>query len=164
MKKINKTTNIILRVTEEDKKYIKEQAALANMNVSQFILTTAYNTKIVVNNNIPELLLGMTRIGTNINQIAHLCNSQKSVNNNLLDSVLKKQKELKKLADEDSTEFGIILRAKGIVPALNGKTWYEFDLTPGEYEIREAAPDYTGRLCVIGSELKEDKVAELWGI
>ena len=94
MKKTNKTTNIILRVTEEDKKYIKEQAALANMNVSQFILTTAYNTKIVVNNNIPELLLGMTRIGTNINQIAHLCNSQKSVNNNLLDSVLKKQKEL----------------------------------------------------------------------
>jgi uncharacterized protein (DUF1778 family) len=97
MKKTNKTTNIILRVTEEDKKYIKEQAALVNMNVSQFILTTAYNKKIVVNNNIPELLLGMTRIGTNINQIAHLCNSQKSVNNNLLDSVLKKQKELEKL-------------------------------------------------------------------
>ena len=71
---------------------------------------------------------------------------------------------LKKLADENSTEYGIILRAKGIVPAADGKTWFEFDLTPGEYEIREASPDYTGRLCVIGSELKEDKVAALWGI
>ncbi|MBP5224650.1 MAG: GTP-binding protein, partial [Lachnospiraceae bacterium] len=57
---------------------------------------------------------------------------------------------------------GIILRAKGIVPLTDG-TWAHFDLVPGEYEIREGAADYTGRLCVIGSELKEDKLAELFG-
>ena len=64
----------------------------------------------------------------------------------------------------DNKEYGTILRAKGIVPASDKDTWYEFDLTPGEYEIRDASPDYTGRLCVIGAELKEDKVASLWGI
>ena len=71
---------------------------------------------------------------------------------------------LNKLADPESREFGMILRAKGIVPAKDGSTWHEFDLTPGEVEIREAGADYTGRLCVIGSDLKEDKVKELWGI
>ena len=70
---------------------------------------------------------------------------------------------LKKLSDEDSDEFGIILRAKGIVPDKEGK-WQEFDLVPGEYEIRQGSPDYTGKLCVIGSKLKEDKVAELFGL
>ncbi|MCR4739585.1 MAG: GTP-binding protein [Lachnospiraceae bacterium] len=71
---------------------------------------------------------------------------------------------LKALADEDSREYGIVLRAKGMVPASDNKTWYEFDLTPGEYEIREGSADYTGRLCVIGAELKEEKVSKLFGI
>lgn len=70
---------------------------------------------------------------------------------------------LKKLADMENREFGMILRAKGMVPDASGK-WHEFDLTPGEYEIRESSADYTGRLCVIGSELKEDKVKELFGV
>ena len=70
---------------------------------------------------------------------------------------------LKKLADEDSTEYGIILRAKGIVQNEEGK-WLHFDLVPGEEEVRYGAADYTGRLCVIGSELKEDKLAELFGL
>ncbi len=70
---------------------------------------------------------------------------------------------LKKLADPDSREYGIILRAKGMVPDAAGQ-WHEFDLTPGEYEIRESSADYTGRLCVIGSELKEHEVAELFGV
>ena len=70
---------------------------------------------------------------------------------------------LEKLADADSTEYGIILRAKGMVPDASG-SWHEFDLTPGEYEIRNSSPDYTGRLCVIGSGLKEHEVAELFGI
>ncbi len=70
---------------------------------------------------------------------------------------------LKKLSDEDSREFGIILRAKGIVETNEGG-WIEFDLTPGEYEIRDCAPDYTGRLCVIGSDLKEHEVGELFGL
>ena len=43
-------------------------------------------------------------------------------------------------------------------------SWIYFDMVPGEYELREGEPDYTGRLCVIGSGLKEDKIAELFGI
>ena len=71
---------------------------------------------------------------------------------------------LKKLADsEESREYGIILRAKGMVPSNEGG-WIYFDLTPEEYEVREGQPDVTGKLCVIGSELKEDKVAELFRV
>ncbi len=66
---------------------------------------------------------------------------------------------LKKLANTD--EYGQILRAKGIVPATDG-TFIYFDLVPGEYELREGTPDYTGKLCVIGSNLKEDALAELF--
>ena len=58
-------------------------------------------------------------------------------------------------------EYGVILRAKGMVPAQDG-TWMYFDLTPGEYEIRGGEPDYTGRLCVIGAQLKEDQLARLF--
>lgn len=61
----------------------------------------------------------------------------------------------------EETEFGIILRAKGMLPAADG-TWLYFDLVPGEYEIRNGAPDYTGRLCVIGSKLDTDKLEKLF--
>ena len=70
---------------------------------------------------------------------------------------------LDKLSVEEDNPFGIILRAKGIVPDKDGK-WQEFDLVPGEYEIREGSPDYTGKLCVIGSKLDEAKIAELFGL
>ena len=70
---------------------------------------------------------------------------------------------LDKLSVEEDNEYGIILRAKGIVPDKDGK-WLEFDLVPGEYELRQGAADYTGKLCVIGSELKEDKIAELFNV
>ena len=69
---------------------------------------------------------------------------------------------LKALAD-DSNLYGFILRAKGIVPNTEGE-WIHFDLTPGEYEIRKGAADYTGKLCVIGSELKEDQLIQLFGV
>lgn len=62
-----------------------------------------------------------------------------------------------------SEEYGIILRAKGMLPSENG-TWIYFDMVPEETEIREGAPEYTGRLCVIGSKLKEDKLASLFGL
>ena len=62
-----------------------------------------------------------------------------------------------------SDEYGPILRAKGMLPAEDG-TWIYFDMVPEETEIREGAPEYTGRLCVIGSKLKEDKLAELFGL
>ncbi|MCM1156979.1 MAG: GTP-binding protein [Clostridium sp.] len=70
---------------------------------------------------------------------------------------------LKKLADSGNGEYGMILRAKGMVPGVDG-TWIYFDLTPEEYEIREGRPDVTGKLCVIGSELKEEKIAELFHV
>ena len=63
----------------------------------------------------------------------------------------------------DSGEYGIVLRAKGILPCTCGK-WLHFDYVPEEHEVRVGAADYTGRLCVIGSELKEDKLAELFGL
>ena len=69
---------------------------------------------------------------------------------------------LSKLADEDSKEYGLILRAKGIVPGQDGR-WIHFDLVPGEEEIRYGAADYTGRICVIGAELKEEALRDLFG-
>ena len=62
-----------------------------------------------------------------------------------------------------SEEYGIILRAKGMLPAEDG-TWIYFDMVPEETEIREGAPEYTGRLCVIGSKLNEEKLAQLFGL
>ncbi|MCB5387293.1 GTP-binding protein [Blautia glucerasea] len=62
-----------------------------------------------------------------------------------------------------SEEYGVILRAKGMLPAEDG-TWIYFDMVPEETEIREGSPEYTGRLCVIGSKLKENKLAELFGV
>jgi G3E family GTPase len=69
--------------------------------------------------------------------------------------------QILKVLSADSDEYGIILRAKGMVPDPEG-TWIHFDLVPGEYEVRTGSADYTGRLCVIGSKLKEDKLAELF--
>ena len=62
-----------------------------------------------------------------------------------------------------SEEYGVILRAKGMLPAEDG-TWIYFDMVPEETEIREGSPEYTGRLCVIGSKLNEEKLAELFGV
>lgn len=62
----------------------------------------------------------------------------------------------------DSGEYGAVLRAKGIVDG--GDTWYEFDMVPGEHEIRPCGPDVTGKLCVIGSQLKEHEIAELFHV
>ena len=72
---------------------------------------------------------------------------------------------LEKMLESLSTseEYGVILRAKGMLPAEDG-TWIYFDMVPEETEIREGSPEYTGRLCVIGSKLKEDKLAELFGV
>ena len=61
----------------------------------------------------------------------------------------------------EAEDLGMVLRAKGMLPCTDG-TWMHFDLVPGEYEIRTGAADYTGRLCVIGSKLKEEKLEELF--
>ncbi len=61
---------------------------------------------------------------------------------------------------ENEAEYGLVLRAKGMLPSDNG-IWIYFDYVPGEVNVREGSPEYTGRVCVIGSELKEDKIKEL---
>lgn len=67
------------------------------------------------------------------------------------------------LAKLDDGEYGMVLRAKGIVPCADGG-WIHFDYTPGEQNIRKGPADYTGRLCVIGSKLADEKLAQLFGV
>ena len=57
-----------------------------------------------------------------------------------------------------TAEFGDVLRAKGMLPTENPGEWLYFDLVPEQYEIREGRPDYTGKVCVIGSSLKEEEL------
>ena len=66
-----------------------------------------------------------------------------------------------KALSADNNEYGIILRAKGMLPSQDG-TWIYFDMVPEEYEIREGQPEYTGRLCVIGSKIDETKLEKLF--
>ena len=68
---------------------------------------------------------------------------------------------LKDLSSSD--KYGYILRAKGIL-CTPDKKWLHFDLVPGEYEIREGAADYTGRICVIGKDLVEEDICQLFGV
>lgn len=63
----------------------------------------------------------------------------------------------------DSEAYGTILRAKGMVEAEDG-SWIYFDMVPGEYELRDGEPDYTGRLCVIGTGIDGHRLEELFGI
>ena len=67
------------------------------------------------------------------------------------------------LAELDQGGYGSILRAKGIVPGEDGQ-WLHFDYVPEEHEVRTGPADYTGRLCVIGADLKEDRLAGLFGL
>ena len=64
----------------------------------------------------------------------------------------------------DSGEYGAILRAKGIVAAADGGQWLHYDFVPEEHQVRRGPADYTGRICVIGSQLKEDKLSLLFGL
>ena len=75
------------------------------------------------------------------------------------------REELEKMLESlsASEEYGVILRAKGMLPAEDG-TWIYFDMVPEETEIREGSPEYTGRLCVIGSKLNEEKLVKLFGV
>ena len=64
---------------------------------------------------------------------------------------------------ESDSSYGNVLRAKGMVAGEDGQ-WIYFDMVPEEHEVRTGAPEYTGRICVIGAELNEDKLAELFGV
>lgn len=75
------------------------------------------------------------------------------------------EQELKEALEifANTEKYGSILRAKGILPNINGE-WMYFDLVPGEFEIRTGNPDYTGRLCVIGTDLKTEEIEKLFHI
>ena len=66
---------------------------------------------------------------------------------------------LKALSETEA--YGTVLRSKGIIQMSDG-SWRQFDLVPQEYEVREGQPDYTGRLCVIGTDLKEEELLVLF--
>ena len=71
------------------------------------------------------------------------------------------EKSLKAL--DNTEEYGVVLRAKGIV-ALSDGTWAHFDYVPGEYNVRTGSAEVTGKICVIGSKLAEDKLARVFGL
>ena len=72
-----------------------------------------------------------------------------------------KENDIPGIAGIDTRALTKILRAKGMVAGKNGE-WIYFDMVPEEADVREGAPEYTGRICVIGSKLKEDKLEELF--
>ena len=104
---------INFRISLEEKKKLQAKAKQAHMSISSYIIALSENKKITVAENIPELLLEITRIGTNINQIAHIGNSQKYVNKQQLDEVLNliediesiMQKILSEIFNEDEHTF-----------------------------------------------------------
>ena len=67
------------------------------------------------------------------------------------------------VALDNQVEYGFVLRAKGIV-ALEDGTWAHFDYVPGEYNVRTGSAEVTGKICVIGSKLAEDKLASVFGL
>ncbi|HAZ91530.1 MAG TPA: cobalamin biosynthesis protein CobW, partial [Eubacterium sp.] len=73
----------------------------------------------------------------------------------------KLDKILNELANNDE-DYGMVLRSKGMLPCEGSDEWLYFDLTPGEYEIRGGAPDFTGKIVVIGSKLDKDALMKLF--
>ncbi len=73
--------------------------------------------------------------------------------------------DLEAILDElaNGNAYGDVLRAKGMVPSKTEGQWYYFDIVPDEIEIRDGAPDYTGKVCVIGAELKEEALSKAFG-
>lgn len=88
------------RVTQTEKKELLMKAEQAHMSLSSYIVALSSNKKIVVTEKIPELLLEITRIGTNVNQIAHICNSQRYAKTEQLQEVLKSLGEVKSIMNK----------------------------------------------------------------
>ncbi len=76
-----------------------------------------------------------------------------------------KKEDLDKILDELAygDQYGEVLRAKGMIPGGENGRWLYFDLVPEQYEIRDGAPEYTGKVCVIGAKLKEDELKKAFG-
>lgn len=93
-------SRIEVRVTPSEKKELLMKAEQAHMSLSSYIVALSSNKKIVVTEKIPELLLEITRIGTNVNQIAHICNSQRYAKTEQLQEVLKSLGEVKSIMNK----------------------------------------------------------------
>ena len=78
---------------------------------------------------------------------------------------MRKREELDRILDELAygDQYGEVLRAKGMVPGEKEGSWLYFDLVPEQYEIRDGAPEYTGKVCVIGAKLKENELKKAFG-
>lgn len=96
----NKTQQILVRATPSEKKKLQEKAAQAHMSLSSYMIALSENKKIVVAENIPQLLVEITRIGTNINQIAHVCNSQKYVQTEQLTEINRLMQDVKSVMNK----------------------------------------------------------------
>ena len=105
MNKENKTEQLLIRITPTEKKNIQAKAATAHMSVSGYIVKLSEDKKIIVAEKIPQLLYEFAKIGTNINQVAKIANTQKFVNNELLSTVDEKMDELKTLLQKILAEL-----------------------------------------------------------
>jgi hypothetical protein len=94
-----------LRMTPEDKSLLAEKAKSARLSVTDFILRLAKNKKIIVVDKLPHLILEITRIGVNINQIAHVANSKKTVNETQIKFICEQQGEIRKILKDILREF-----------------------------------------------------------
>lgn len=90
----NRTERIFIRVSPTEKKKIEEKAALVNKSVANYLIDLSDNSKVIDTKIIPTLILDIRRVGTNINQIAAIANSQKYINKPLLLKVIEHEKEI----------------------------------------------------------------------
>ena len=90
----NRTERIFIRVSPTEKKKIEEKAALVNKSVANYLIDLSENSKVIDTKIIPTLILDIRRVGTNINQIAAVANSQKYINKPLLLNVIEYEKEI----------------------------------------------------------------------
>ena len=104
MNKENKTGQLLIRVTSTEKKNIQEKALAAHMSVSSYMIKLSEDKKIIVAEKIPQLLYEISKIGTNINQVAKIANTQKFVNNRLLENITEGMNELEKLLQKILSE------------------------------------------------------------
>jgi hypothetical protein len=100
-----KTEQVSLRFSTEEKNALKEKCTLARMSMSEYILTLSKKTKIIVPVKLPHLLLEITRIGTNINQVAAVANSKGSVNEFQIRMLIESLNEVKQLLGKVLNEF-----------------------------------------------------------
>lgn len=105
MSEEKKSCRVYLRVTPSELNELQKKAKQAHMSISSYIIHLSENKKIIVSENIPRLLVEVTRIGTNINQIAHIGNSQKYVNKQQLDEIANLLEDVKSIMQKILSEI-----------------------------------------------------------